>query len=99
VRIEKVNFVHVSAPRSATPLLLRPHSAAYRLFIGPTAKGRLGSIAPVRDGLAELPPLRTSAACWSTAWRLSVLRQERDEIGHGFQQHILVDHLCCAAFS
>jgi len=26
-----------------SPFCLRPHSAAYRLFVGPTAKGRSGS--------------------------------------------------------
>ena len=29
---------------------------------------------------------------------ISIPRQERDEIRHGFQQHILVDVLCSAAF-
>src|SRR5271166_7070260 len=45
----------MSAIGATVAFRLRPQSGAHRLFIGATAKGRSGSICPVRQALGERP--------------------------------------------
>ena len=46
----------------------------------------------------HLPPALHSRGLCSACVPILLPRQERDEIRHGFKQHIFVDRYCAAAF-